>query len=78
MHYAKVKNSKRLKRLLAFLRDYKPHTTRGIHRGAGICAVSAAVSELRMNGHEIDCRYAGETIDGSRIYQYRLRKKKCA
>lgn len=55
MHYAKVETSKRLKRVLNLLSDGLPHTTRDIVRRASVCAVNSIISELRMNGYDINC-----------------------
>ena len=71
IHYAKLENSPRLQKLLAYLRDRKPHTTREIGRGVDIMAVNTAVDELRFNGYEIDCQCVRRGI-----YQYILRGKK--
>jgi biotin operon repressor len=56
MHAARV-TSPRLQRVLALLRDGRPHSTREIVRKAGVVAVSACVSELRTHGAKIDCRH---------------------
>lgn len=66
IHYAKLKNSPRLQRLLEFLEDCKPHTTLEIIGGAKICAVNSAVTELRRNGFDVSCTRNG------RIYSYQL------
>lgn len=54
MHAAPL-TSPRLQRVLAVLRDGKPHTTRDIVRRARVMAVNACVSELRHHGAEITC-----------------------
>lgn len=72
--YAKLATSKRLQRLLKFLSDCKPHTTKEIFVGANICAVNTAVTELRRNGFDILCRFKEAVQDGSRIYEYQLCK----
>ena len=72
--YAKLATSKRLQRLLKFLSDCKPHTTKEIFVGANICAVNTAVDELRENGFDIPCKFKEITEDGSRIYEYQLCK----
>ena len=72
--YAKLATSKRLQRLLKFLSDCKPHTTKEIFIGANICAVNTAVTELRRNGFNILCRFKEAVQDGSRIYEYQLCK----
>lgn len=72
--YAKLATSKRLQRLLKFLSDCKPHTTKEIFVGANICAVNTAVTELRRNGFNILCKFKEAVQDGSRIYEYQLCK----
>lgn len=69
MHNAKLENSERLQRVLRFLSDGRPRSTREIIHGAGVCAVNSIISELRANGLEITCRCA----DGRQgIYEYIL------
>lgn len=55
MNYARYATSARLQRLLLFLADGKPHTTRQIGLGADICAVNSAIDELRENGFDVPC-----------------------
>ena len=67
MHAATLDRSDRLQRLRAVLRDRKAHSTRDLIRRAHICAVSAAISELRVgNGMDIACQRKGG------IWYYRL------
>lgn len=47
--------SPRLQRVLAVLKDGRPHTTRQIVRSAGVCAVNSCIAELRQHGAEITC-----------------------
>ena len=47
--------SPRLQRVLALLKDGKPHTTREIVRKAHVVAVNSCIAELRANGAEILC-----------------------
>lgn len=75
MHYARLDKSARLQRLLSFLADGQEHTTMDIIRQASICAVNSAVSELRRNGHAVNCRPLGMSDDGARVYGYRLQPK---
>lgn len=56
MNHASLQHSERLKRVLAYLSDCKEHSTLEIAQGARVCAVSAAVSELRENGIAVACR----------------------
>lgn len=57
---AKLENSERLQRVLALLQDGQEHSTLDIIIGAGVCAVSACIAELRAGGHAITCRRAGK------------------
>ena len=59
IHYAKIENSDRLRRVLAVLSDGKPHSTLEIIAYARVCAVNSCIAELRMNGFRIQCRQAG-------------------
>lgn len=62
-------DSPRLQRVLALLKDGKPHTTRDIVRKARVMAVNAAVSELRHHGAEITCvKHAAPGGNGWRFY----------
>ncbi len=47
--------SPRLQRVLALLRDGRPHTTRDVVRRARVMAVNACMAELRQHGAEIVC-----------------------
>lgn len=68
MHAAPL-TSPRLQRVLAVLRDGKPHTTRDIVRRARVMAVNACVSELRHHGAEITCvKQAAPGGHGWRFY----------
>lgn len=55
MNSAKLNSSDRLKRVLKFLSDRRPHTTKEIMQGADVCAVNSCISELRANGKTINC-----------------------
>lgn len=66
--------SPRLQRVLALMRDGKPHTTRAIFRKANVVAVNTAISELRFHGAEIACvRWAAPNGGGWR-YSYTMTK----
>ena len=56
MNHASLAQSPRLQRVLAYLSDCKEHSTLEIAQGARVCAVSAAISELRENGIAVACR----------------------
>lgn len=66
MHAASLAKSKRLQRVFKQLQDGKSHTTRDIIIGADVCAVNAIISELRENGHAIECKRTGD------VWNYRM------
>ena len=68
MHAAKLHKSDRLQRVHDALDEIRPRwlTTREIIEQAHVCAVSAAISELRQNGAKIDCVREGN------VWSYRL------
>lgn len=85
MNYARYETSDRLQRTLEFLLDGQPHTTRDIANGADICAVSAAVDELRENGFDVPCIkkcrpaiYQIPNIEAARKLSRRLLERKAA
>jgi len=49
MNAAKIEKSARLQRVYNLLSSGRPYTTLEIYQNCGVCAVSAAVSELRQN-----------------------------
>lgn len=55
MHYAKFKNSDRLRRVYDLLL-LGPHTTRQIVQEANVCAVNSIIAELKANGYPIRCK----------------------
>lgn len=55
MNNARYEKSPRLQRVAAYLQDGQPHSTMDIITNACVCAVNSIVSELRLNGFEIDC-----------------------
>lgn len=67
IHYAKLNNSDRLKRLHKLLSDGRWHGTREINRAADVCAVNTACAELRANGISVATRCVGRGL-----YEYRL------
>lgn len=70
MHAARLATSPRLQRVHALLADGQEHSTLDIVRGAGVCAVNAAVAELRAQGASIDCRqHHGAS---GRVFLYRM------
>ncbi len=69
MHAAPL-TSPRLQRVLALLRDGRPHTTRDIVRKARVMAVNACISELRHHGARIDC--TARLINGRRRFYYTM------
>lgn len=76
IHYARLSNSPRLQRLLAFLRScgFIGASTREIIRGADVCAVNTCIDELRANGFQIECRAQGRSRDGASVYRYFLKE----
>lgn len=67
IHYAKLQNSDRLKRVHNLLSDGGWHGTREINRTADICAVNTACAELRANGVNVVTRCIGRGL-----YEYRI------
>lgn len=72
MHAAPL-TSPRLQRVLALLRDGRPHTTRDIVRRARVMAVNACISELRHHGAEIAC--SAQLINGQRRFYYTMTRE---
>ena len=70
MNAASLKKSRRLQRLHALLLDGREHSTLEIVAGAQICAVNAAISELRQNGADISCRM--ERREDGPVWFYRM------
>lgn len=66
MNSARIEGSPRLQRVLKVLKDKKRHTTRGLIRMAGVCAVNSCIAELRENGYGIECERDG------RVWRYWL------
>lgn len=72
MHAAPL-TSPRLQRVLALLRDGRPHTTRDIVRRARVMAVNACIAELRQHGAEIVC--TAQIVNGTRRFYYTMIKE---
>jgi uridine phosphorylase len=70
MRAAQIARSARLRRVHEFLRDGQERSTLEIVTGAGVCAVSPCISELRQQGAEIECRV--ETSGDVRRWLYRM------
>lgn len=68
IHYAKLANSPRLQRLYALLMNGTEYTTLEIMQKAKICAVNSAITELRRNGFDIDCKMVARGV-----YSYQLK-----
>lgn len=64
--------SPRLQRVLALLKDGRPHTTRDIVRRARVMAVNACVAELRFHGAEIVCTQ--QVVNDQRRFFYTMTK----
>ena len=79
MHYAKLHRSIRLQRLLNFLSDGQPHTTKEIGDATGIEAVGSAIGELRRNGISITCarrtRVESYRGRGTMVYEYQIERE---
>lgn len=60
IHAAQLENSPRLQRLTAYLSDGRWHGTRDIVENGYIMAVNSAVTELRVNGIQIETRCVGK------------------
>lgn len=73
MHAANLDRSERLRRILKCLRENKRHglTTLDLFAYTGALAPSTCISELRHNGHAIDCKI--ESDGKQRIYRYFLK-----
>ena len=66
-HAARIESSERLQRVFYVLSDLQWHCTLEIMHHTSLCAVGSAISELRANGLDIECR----CVDKGR-YEYRL------
>ena len=73
IHFANVKKSKRLRRILKALRG-GPKTTLQLAMQTGGLAIGTSVSEIRNQGYNIRCDYRNTTKNGSKVYLYRLAK----
>lgn len=54
-HYAHINTSERLQRIMLVLKDGKPHTTLEIQNKARVCAVGAAMQEIKAGGYRVEC-----------------------
>lgn len=72
MHAGRAHHCPRLRAIHTVLADGAEHSTLELSLAGETLAVSAAVSELRQNGADIVCRYAGKTASGARLYLYRM------
>jgi len=69
MHAARLEDSPRLQRVLAFLRRHGPATTIEIVKGCDVCAVNSIIAEIRANGFTVECH----AVKGQRgVYRYEL------
>ena len=71
-HFANLPTSKRLLKLLNFLRVKLWPSTIEISRHTGLTNPARDISELRKNGKDVVCRYDGKSKNGNRIYRFRL------
>ena len=71
IHFANLKTSKRLQRVLKVLKSVGKHgaTTRDIVHMAGVMAVNSCISEIRRGGYQITCKREAENV-----FRYRIAK----
>lgn len=72
MHAANADRSRRLLRVLGVLAAGAWVSSRELQSRADVCAPSTCVSELRANGHNIECRQVG------RVWFYQLKTAQAA
>jgi hypothetical protein len=72
-HAARVENSARLQRLVAFLRSRGQHgaTSWELMTECDLCAPSTCISELRWQGYQIETSFEGQH-NGRKVYRYRM------
>lgn len=72
MHQGKLENSRRQKEALFLLKfaGKRGVTSLDIHHRTGSLAPGTLVSELRHNGHDIDCVYDFTNETGTKVYRY--------
>lgn len=58
-------NGSQCDRVLAVLRDGRPHTMEEIHQFAGFMRLNSRISDLRHRGYEITCN----RVDGRYVYR---------
>lgn len=73
-HAARAERSPQLQRLLAVLREAGARgiTSLELQEKSHLVAIATRVSELRHNGYDIQCALERISIDGARIYRYKL------
>jgi hypothetical protein len=73
-HYAKIAKSKRLQKLLAYLKRQGKYgaTTLSLADELKSTAISTDCSELRRNGYDVKCSYIRTTGEGRRVHLYTL------
>ncbi|MDE2667520.1 MAG: hypothetical protein OXI69_15375 [Acidobacteriota bacterium] len=72
IRYAKLSKSDRLQRVYRLLADGEEHSTLEISIRCGVVAVSAIISEIRIQGAEITCRQTRSAETGARRWLYRM------
>ena len=72
IHAAKPATSPRLQRVLAVLKDGKPHSSMAIMLQADTVAPSTCVAELRANGAVISCEQRNK--NGQRRWYFTMTK----
>lgn len=75
-HHANLRTSKRLQKLAAMIysrtTEKSGPTSLEIIQWTFCVNLTAAISELRMNGIHVECELAEMKDDGTRIYRYRI------
>lgn len=75
MHHG-ADTTDRLSRVLRVLRAYSAGiTTAELQSWTGSMAPATDISELRQNGHLIECRCEGKNERGRRVYRYTYKGK---
>ncbi len=77
MHQGRFETSRRQQETLLCLMEAgsRGRTTLEIQRRTGSMSVATNVSELRQNGHKIECVYDYTADTGSRVFRYFYRGK---
>ena len=71
-HGGNIQTSERLQLAQALLADGRWHTTLEVARAARTEAAGSTIGDLRKIGLDVETRYAGESAEGRKMYQFRL------